>query len=71
MIQSTGAGGTVPKDVHAISLELGQTLHSMEKELCRYDLDYRCRIGRGLELVGGRRDAAGGEVGEIPSVTRS
>lgn len=59
-----------PKMFTPWSLEPGKMLYSVEKGLCRYDLDYRHRIGRTLELIGGRKDAAGGEAGEIPTVRR-
>ena len=59
-----------PKLFTPWSLEPGKMFYSVEKGLCRYDLDYRHRIGRTLELVGGRRDAAEGKAWEIPSVRR-
>ena len=51
-----------PKIFMPWSLEPGKMLYSVEKGLCRYDLDYRHRIGRTLELVGGRRDELEGKL---------
>ena len=59
-----------PKLFTPWSLEPGKMFYSVEKGLCRHDLDYRHRIERTLELVGGRRDAAEGKAWEIPSVRR-
>lgn len=42
---------------------LGRALYSVgRKGLYRYDLDYRHRLKEDLELIGGRKDAAGGKL---------